>query len=164
MTEPSWTPEFPGQRPPFEPGNEAALRHGARSERRLLPRAAAILEALRAEPAVPEYLRTDPTFGPALSAGARAEAAAQLVAEYLSDVDVDTLVGDQAKTLELLRRLEAAALTHRRQLGLDPSSRGRLSRDLTASRYMQGLTGSPLTAALDAIDAERRELGAGGGA
>jgi hypothetical protein len=32
-----WTPEFPGQRQPFTDGNEAAVTHGARSERRVGP-------------------------------------------------------------------------------------------------------------------------------
>ena len=36
-TAPEWKPAFEGQRPPFLPGNEANLIHGARSERRVGP-------------------------------------------------------------------------------------------------------------------------------
>ena len=32
-----WSPAFEGQRPPFEPGNELSVRHGASSERRIAP-------------------------------------------------------------------------------------------------------------------------------
>ena len=34
-----WTPAFPGQREPFPEGNEAAVRHGATSERQIARRA-----------------------------------------------------------------------------------------------------------------------------
>lgn len=38
----SWVPEFPGQRPPIQPGHLASVRHGAFSQRLIGPLAEAI--------------------------------------------------------------------------------------------------------------------------
>jgi hypothetical protein len=42
-----WTPEFAGQRPPFEKGNALKLRHGAKATVHLAPRAGEIADGLR---------------------------------------------------------------------------------------------------------------------
>src|SRR3954454_23738638 len=41
-----WVPLFPGQRPPFQAGNDAALRHGGYSVLRINDRARGIAAAL----------------------------------------------------------------------------------------------------------------------
>lgn len=157
-----WTPDFPGQRAPFEPGNTAAVTHGARSSRRVDPLAAERLAELLDDPHTPEYLVTDPSFRPALAALARAEAVVALLAEFVAGQGLTDEVVSPRGALETLRRWEQTAAGHRRALGLDPSSRARLTKDLSGAAYMQGLTGThPLTAALDRLDAERRELGTG---
>lgn len=55
-----WTPEFDGQRPPFEPGNEAAVTHGATSERHVGVLAARIAAELLTDPEVPDRLCSPP--------------------------------------------------------------------------------------------------------
>lgn len=183
MTE--WQPEFEGQRPPFEPGNDAHLVHGARSERRIAPMAARIEREARAGEGWPPYLES-PAFGPAVAAWARSEAVVALLWQWLAEQDIDTALADvtteesteahakgkgirrstsrrTVSVLEQLRKAEAAARTHRQSLGLDPVSQARISRDLSASKYMAGLSDHPLTVALDRIEAERRVLEADAG-
>lgn len=41
-----WVPEFPGQRPPFSPGNQVALKYGAYSPKRVDARAQVVVEQL----------------------------------------------------------------------------------------------------------------------
>lgn len=43
----SWTPEFPGQRKPFQPGHSLSTTHGSYAVIRLKPRAQEITNALR---------------------------------------------------------------------------------------------------------------------
>lgn len=174
MTE--WQPEFPGQRPPFAPGHEQAMVHGAYSERKVGPLAAEIEADARAAEGWPEYLEAA-LFGPAVKAWARAEAVVSLLWAWLAEQDItsalaDTVTEDSeeqhsksrstrrmvsrrtASVLETWRKAEAAARTHRQSLGLDPGSQARIGRDLTASRYMSGLS-SPLVVALDRLEADR---------
>ena len=60
----TWTPQFPGQRPPFQPGNEQALVTGHRSERYVGPLAERIAEGLLTDPDVPPHIR-EPMFAAA---------------------------------------------------------------------------------------------------
>lgn len=161
MTE--WQPAFEGQREPFREGNAASLRHGARSPRKVDPLAERKLTELLSDPATPEYLTADESYRPALMALARAEAVIELLATHVAEQGLTAKVTSPRGALESLRMWESTAAAHRRALGLDPTSRARLTRDLSASRYMSGLAGSPLVAALDRIEAERRELEAGAG-
>jgi hypothetical protein len=161
MADTSWSPAFRGQRPPFAEGNSAAMTHGARSPRRVDPLAAERLAELLDDPATPEYLTADPSYRPALAALARAAAVVELLATHVAEQGLTADVTSPRGALESLRRWEQTAAGHRRALGLEPTSRAKLTRDLSASRYLQGLGASPLTAKLDAIDAERRELEAG---
>jgi hypothetical protein len=122
----NWTPAFEGQRPPFEPGNSLAVKHGATSPARVNPRAEEIAE--QAISAVP-YLGAE-DFAPALRAWARAEASLELLAEW---VDRHGLLDDEGKPqpwVSTLLRFERLAAGHRTRLGLDPASRARLEREL----------------------------------
>lgn len=47
-----WVPKFPGQRPPFTPGNEMAVKHGAGSPRKVAPIAAELMQELFADETV----------------------------------------------------------------------------------------------------------------
>lgn len=149
-----WTPAFPGQRPPFEPGNEVAVTHGANSTRKVAPLAAEIERAARTDPAWPGYLN-DSGYASAVGSWARAEAVCRLLWEWLAEQDpaewmastLDSVTdtekfegGSQSRTrarrvgsvMEQLRAWEATAARQRQRLGLDPLSRARLGRDVTA--------------------------------
>ena len=167
-----WQPAFPGQRPPFRPGHEASLRSGARSPRKVGPLAAEIEHEARAAAWWPDYLR-DPSFAPEIQAWAWAEAQVRLLRAYVGDLDLtdgltdtSTEVSDEThakgrshrvttgrRTQAAYTQLSAAesrAARYRSRLGLEPTARAKLQRDLAAGRYMQGLsTGHPLLAALE---------------
>lgn len=136
-----WQPAFPGQRPPFQPDNEAPLVSGAYSERKIAPLAASIIERARSDPAWPPYL-DDPSYHHAVDAWGRAEAIVALLADWLAQKDVTdwltetsteeteetrTNAGSRRRTvgrrigsaLEMLRRWESVAGNHRSRLGLD---------------------------------------------
>lgn len=143
-----WVPAFPGQRPPFlpgntlgaQPGNELNLRHGAYSPRRVHPLATELAEHARAT--TPNL--SAPQWSAAVWAWARAEAQAQLLSEYLGD-EVGDLADEKVRAAYLLlHRAEARADRGRARLGLDPLSAARLGRDTAAAsvdvaRLMQEL-------------------------
>ena len=175
-----WTPQFPGQRPPFAPGNESAVVHGAKSERSVAPLAVQIAEELLEDAGTPDHLR-EPMFAPAVQAWARAEAVAELLFRHLGARDLqaamtDTTSADEEErstkgkttrhsetrrtnaALDQWHRASAHAAALRSKLGLDPASAARVGRDLAARRYLDGA--SPLTAALETME-KRRALTAG---
>ena len=82
---------------------------------------------------LPEYL-TDPSFGPALRAYARAEAVCELLTEYLADQSMADATKGQMSLLEQLRRWTSSAQSLRRSLGLDPMARAALTKDLVTAR------------------------------
>lgn len=132
-----WVPEFEGQRPPFQPGHELSMRHGAYSPRRVDPLATDLVQHVLdvAEVEGMSFL-TQASYRLALWAWARAEAKVQLLEEYLEDhaaagrsLDED---GDVMAAALLLERVERRAITLRARLGLDPISRARLGRDVAA--------------------------------
>ncbi|MBK7610840.1 MAG: hypothetical protein IPJ15_05960 [Actinomycetales bacterium] len=134
-----WTPAFPGQRPPFEPGNTVALQHGAFSPRFVDPLAADLVGMVLEDPQV-GYL-TAPAYRPALWAWARAEAQAQLLVEYLARAGQESGDGvgdldlDRVRTAYLLlHRAESRADRSRARLGLDPLSRARLGKDVAQAK------------------------------
>jgi hypothetical protein len=130
-----WVPAFPGQRPPFPPGNQLSVRHGAYSPRRVEPVAAELLAAVLGEP--PAGYLAEPVYRPALEAWAQAEARVRLLDEWVSGMPISVAAESrqgQVSPLELLRRWEATASSHRARLGLDPLSRARLGRDVAAAR------------------------------
>jgi hypothetical protein len=137
-------------------GNRIAEVHGARSERRVAPLAAQIEQAARSGPGWPDYL-DDPGYASAVAAWARAEAIVELLWQWLaeqgpldalsstSDSTTETEQhesGSRSRTtarrtesaLNQLARWEATAARQRQRLGLDPLSRARLGRDVTAAR------------------------------
>lgn len=130
-----WAPEFDGQRPPFAPGNTLAVKSGAWSERQLTPVADRLLEAVLADETV-GYLRA-PRYASALQAWATAEARVILLEEWVDGMTLERAAESaQGKTspLEILRRWEATAATHRDKLGLTPMSAARLGKDVAQGR------------------------------
>jgi hypothetical protein len=177
-------PEFDGQRPPFQEANEAALAHGARSERHVGPLAAQIAQDLLTDPDVPPHIR-EPMFTASVQAWARAEAVCQLLWAWLEERDVmagltaaTTTVEDEERTkgktrrksvsrsvasvIDTLRRYEVHAANLRSKLGLDPASAARVGRDLALTRRLHA-GATPLDDALAAIERRRGQLTAGGG-
>lgn len=176
-------PAFEGQRPPFEPGNDAALVHGARSERYVGPLAARIAQELLEDANSPDHLR-EPLFAASVQAWARAEAMVTLLWRSLDGQDIEAGLAavsttDETETtvkgtttrkgtirslpsvIDQLRRWETTAAGLRSKLGLDPASAARVGRDLALTRHMNA---APLAAALDEIERRRRgALTAGGG-
>jgi hypothetical protein len=164
-------PRWPGDtRPPFAPGNTAAERHGAWSERRVAPVAQELIDGLleQAE-ADPQFahLKT-PVFRPALRAWARCEARIEVLASWLEDRTSGALPGDLDADdavrpgAELLRRLEQQALRHRTQLAIDPASFARLRRD--AGSALVSIDLAALIAGIDGAGSEgERDAGHGEG-
>jgi len=182
-----WTPEFDGQRPPFRPGHEHSLVHGAYSERRVGPLAEQFAAELLASADTPAHIQS-PLFAAAVHAWARAEAVVTLLWRYLEEQDdiaaamTETSTGIEseeaadkgnikrrsaakrvASVLSELHRAESRALSARARLGLDPASASRIARDMATGRWMEAST--PLDAAVAAIAEHRqRALGSGGAA
>ncbi|MFR9803144.1 hypothetical protein ACL02T_12675 [Pseudonocardia sp. RS010] len=147
----------PWQRPPFEDGNEVALRHGAYSPRKVNPLAAELVEHVLHDPDL-GYLAA-PSYRPAVWAWAAAEAQCQLLDEHLAQFGPDPDFGDRRVSAAYTAHHKAAtrADNARRRLGLDPLSRARLGRDVTAGRANADLV-QLLTA-----ERERREAEEGKG-
>jgi hypothetical protein len=135
-----------GRRPPFPPGHELSIRHGAFSERKIAPLAADLIQV--AIETVP-YLGEE-SYLPAVQAWARAEARVELLVEYVGRVGLLDDDGGVRPATELLRRLEDQTASLRARLGLDPLSRSRLGRD-AASRAVD-------LAAIELADARRIRL------
>lgn len=170
-TRSEWVPEFEGQRPPFQPGNQvgrhfepgnvpANATHGAYSPRKFDPLARELVDGVLANPAT-GYLQA-PHWRPALWAWARAEAQVQLLTEWLATQGEKTRdgVGDLGServrsAYLLLHRAEARATTGRTRLGLDPLSAARLGRDKTAA----ALDAAQLMKQLADAERRRREDG-----
>lgn len=158
-----WAPAFEGQRPPFQPGHELSVQHGAYSPRKVDPLAAHLVEQVLADTAT-AYLRAA-VWRPALWAWARAEAQVQLLTEYLAKAGKESGDGvgdlglDRVRSAYLLlHRAEARATTQRTRLGLDPLSAARLGRDKTAA----ALDTAQLMAQLERQERERQPGKEGG--
>jgi len=179
-----WSPGFPGQRPPSGEGNEAAVTHGATSERRVGPLAERIAHDLLTDPDVPPHIR-EPLFSASVQAWARAEAVCALLWVWLSErdimagltaaattteeerqskgrVDRKSVTRSVAPVIDTLRKYEVQAANLRARLGLDPASAARVGRDLALTRRLTA-GATPLDDALAKIE-EQRALTAGGGA
>jgi hypothetical protein len=178
-SEATWAPGFDGQRAPFQPENEAALAHGARSERHVGPLAARIAGDLLTDPDVPPHIR-EPMFAASVQAWARAEAVCALMWAWLEERDLiegltsaTTTTEDEergkgtahrrivtrtvASVIDTLRKYDVHAANLRGRLGLDPASAARVGRDLALSRRMNA-GATPLDDALTKIEERRAAL------
>lgn len=136
-----WTPEFPGQRPPFQPGNTLAVTHGAYSRQRTDPIARRFIDELAQDPGL-EYLQA-PRFHAALWAWASTMAKVELLTEWVDSMDIqhaaDSAAG-KTSALELLRKWMATAQTQAARIGLDPLSAARLGKDIAGARQADAAT------------------------
>lgn len=136
-----WTPEFEGQRPPFQPGNELAVTHGAYSSKRTDPIARRYIDELATDPGL-EYLQA-PRFHAALWAWASAMAKVELLQQWVDDMPIQQAAdSDRGKisALELLRKWMSTAQTAATRLGLDPLSAARLGKDIAGTRQADAAT------------------------
>lgn len=147
MAEDGWTPAFPGQRPPFAPGNDLHQSHGAyASPLRLGERATEIADEVRSllptpgpafEPTVHGYGLVWTRIEKAIAALERAEASGDPAeADKLSRLEKD------------LRLWLQTALRYADALALTPASQGRLYRDAAL-----GKTASAQAALREHLDA-----------
>jgi hypothetical protein len=176
-----WTREFPGQRPPFRPGHELSLVHGARSPKQIAPLAAEYKRQLLDDPDCPPYLLNDKSYEPVIDQWAWARGQVHLLREYVDEHGIVAALTDYEEHEETEKRTKgkttrAGASRHVRgaldelhraetrlanlggRLGLDPLSRARIGRDLSQSRFYANAT--PLDTALAEME-RRRELTAG---
>jgi hypothetical protein len=112
---------------PFEPGNEAAVKHGARSPRKVAP----IAERLRHELATSAPWTTGAAFAAVVHSWSQAEARCELLRNYLDEVGLLDDEGEPRPALKALNEAERAADRARQQLGLSPSAWASLYRTLT---------------------------------
>ncbi len=119
---PGGEPERQGARgyswAPFEPGNLAALRHGAMSPRKMGP----IADRLAAELAEAAPWTARPAFAASVAAWARAEARTVLVTTWLADHGLLDDDGAPRPAATFLVKLETQAANLRTRLALDPAA------------------------------------------
>jgi hypothetical protein len=153
-----WTPAFEGQRPPFQPGNDLAVTHGAYAQRKVAPLAAQLIESVMADDQV-SYLHL-PSYRPALAAWAAAEAKVILIEAWVDGMTIESAAESkqgQTSPLELLRKWDATCQTHRARLGMDPLSRARLGRDVAATQVDAVAALTRMRAEAERADAERAQ-------
>jgi hypothetical protein len=132
----AWSPAFEGQKPPFEPGNQLAIRHGAYSTLSLAPRAAELADEIRR--VVPVYSPADEilvrSLALALARVERAQAALDQVDDQVGN-ELGTYLHEKTLAFEHLRSDMRAWLNLVRKLtsdlGMSPTARARLGVDLT---------------------------------
>lgn len=139
----NWTPAFSGQRPPAQPGNALALKHGSYSSLVLAPRAGELADEVRE--LAPRVLA--PADEPMIRA----------FGVVLAQIERANQALESAKPSELLRLSEdlrawlGQALKFAAAFGMSPASRMKLG--LSAART--GLTLTQLAAALEDAKRER---------
>lgn len=184
-----WTPAFPGQRPPFQPGNSTSVTHGATSPARVAELAAELEAEARGSASWPAHLHS-PVWAAAVRDYFRARAVSELLWRWLADQDdvmamlaetgreesEETSGKGRSKRVTASKRVGAVlshynmmqgrVMTLSRRLGLDPQSHVAIAAAMASTAYMLASGAQhPLDAAVDrqlAEDQRRRELDAGG--
>ncbi len=116
--------------PPFQPGHELSVKHGAFTPRKVDPLAGEIATSLLTTG--PAFL-SQPEYRWALWGLARIEARIQLITEWLDENGTLDPKGVPRPAGDFLLRFERLATDMRARLGLDPSSRVRIERDLASA-------------------------------
>jgi hypothetical protein len=107
-------------RPPFEAGNQMAVRHGALSDRKVDPVAQMLASELLADR--PDLER----FPEAVAAWARAETRCLLLESWFAEHGLLDAEGKATASERLLVQSERLAMSLRERLGLDPRSEAEL--------------------------------------
>lgn len=140
--------------PPFEPGNTAAEKHGAWSERKWRPIAERLLDDL--EQTAPWTLGAG--FAGTRWAWARTEAQLSLIADWVDEHGVIDDEGNVPACMNQAARLDATADKLRDRLGLSPLALGKLLGTLSA---IDGPAVADGLAALKATGRALREAASG---
>lgn len=130
-----WTPDFDGQRPPFQPGNQLSVTHGAYSSRRTDPIARRLLEEIASDPTT-SYLAA-PKYHAQLWQWAQAQAKVEAISEYVDELPLDMAMdSDRGKIspLDLLRKWMTTAQGLASTMGFTPASAARLGKDVAATQ------------------------------
>ncbi|SDP74132.1 hypothetical protein SAMN04487914_13245 [Arthrobacter sp. ok909] len=121
------------------------MKHGAGSPRKRDPIAQALAAELLLDEAV-AYLRA-PRYAAAVQAWAVAEAKCALISTWCDSMPIEVAASSPkpgtSAPLELLRKWETTAQSHRSRLGLDPLSAARLG--LSVAQTRQADTATALT-------------------
>jgi hypothetical protein len=131
----NWTPAFPGQLPPFTPGHDLAVQHGAYvSPLKLSERSQEIADSVR--PYLPAYT---PAMEPTLGSYALCLTRIERGAAALEEVELETELGREYKRKgedDLLWNLRSDVRAWIRlaaklaaELGITPASSARIMRD-----------------------------------
>lgn len=137
----AWSPQFEGQRPPFERGHELSVKHGAYSVVKLGPRVDELADALRVE--VGALYRASDELAVRLLALCVARIEAAWAALEAAAPDQHTLLDTRT------RGWVNTAGKLMNELGLTPAARARLGLDLVRTRETETL--------LELAERKRRE-------
>lgn len=135
--------------PPFAPENEAALRHGAYSPRRVQPLADQLSDQLGG---MAPWVNA-PAFTGTVHSWSWAESEAALLRAFLDEVGLLDGEGEPRPAAKRLERVEARLHRLRDSLGLSPSALGSLLGKAASIATATGDTG-----ALDELKAEGRRI------
>jgi hypothetical protein len=113
--------------PPFAPGHELSLKHGAASPRMVRP----IADQLAAELAEVAPWAAAPQFAAARAGWARVEAQLVLLHRYLDEHGLLDDAGEPRPAATWAAKLEGRAQSLRAELGLSPASMAKLLGDLS---------------------------------
>jgi hypothetical protein len=136
-----WTPEFEGQRPPFQPGNQLAVTHGAYSSKRIDPVATQFRDEILSSPAM-QYL-LEPQYAAMFWQYCRTAARIQAIEDALDGMTIEAAAYSgkgQTSWLELLRKWTSTLTTLAARLGLDPRSYAALGKDVSQARQADAAT------------------------
>jgi len=136
-----WTPEFEGQRPPFQPGNELAVTHGAYSAKRIDPVANQFRDEILSAPAM-QYL-LEPQYAAVFWQYCRTAARIQAIEDALDGMSIEEAAYSgrgQTSWLELLRKWTSTLTTLAARCGLDPLSYAKLGKDVNQARQADAAT------------------------
>ena len=142
-------PGHPGRHEDFAEANEAATKHGGRSERRWRP----LAEKFAAELVEVAPWTAAPAHRATVAAWARVEAQLALVADFLDAEGLLDADGLPRPATGFAARLEARAMSLRGELGLSPLSLARLLGMVAVTADAVGLGES-----LDALRLEGRRI------
>ena len=137
-----WEPEFEGQRPPFQAGNQIAVKHGAFTPGTVDPLAVRYVDAMMDDGDLPPMIRA-PYFREAVYGYCLARAKRDLIAAWIANMPIQSAAdSDRGKTppLELLRKWESTVDNKAKALGLTPAAWVRIHRDLAGAHQADAVT------------------------
>jgi hypothetical protein len=170
---------------PYEPGNDAAVTHGAYSAGQWKPRAEAFRRAYESSADTPSWVLQE-KFRADREAWYQAEAVCGLLADWLNETGIQAAAAEVSETSEsetgkrggprsrsaktrrtepvllLLHRWQGRAAQLRRSLGADPASFAQIGRDVSVVQRLQEAGLERMQQAGAGIVVERAEMVAAG--